>query len=154
MFFLSYKLTEDGVFDDVPKISDHFPKISEDFPKSSEGQGNVPEHFPRISEDFPRCPKISEDSRKLSRKARRCFDDTPTNLSTIKETNLISPKLSISSTQTQKETHKIHKQTKVPLPSQSLHTFTKISTFLLCLPHPSWLQMVVAFGFINYAAHH
>ena len=49
---------------------------SEDFRrffKLSEDQTNVPEHFPRIS----------EDCRALSRKTRRCFDDTPTNLSTI-----------------------------------------------------------------------
>ena len=31
MFFLLYKNTDDGVFDDFPKISDHFPEISEDF---------------------------------------------------------------------------------------------------------------------------
>ena len=31
MFFLLYKHTDDGVFYDFPKISDHFPKISEDF---------------------------------------------------------------------------------------------------------------------------
>ena len=34
MFFLLYKHTDEGVFDDFSKISDHFPKISEDFPKS------------------------------------------------------------------------------------------------------------------------
>ena len=28
-----YKYTDDGVFDDFPKISNHFPQISEDFPK-------------------------------------------------------------------------------------------------------------------------
>ena len=50
----------------------------------SEGQTNVPEHFPRISENFWRCPKISKVSRRLSRKTRRCFDNIPTNLSTIK----------------------------------------------------------------------
>ena len=33
MFFLLYKHTVDGVFDDFPKIFDPFPKISEDFPK-------------------------------------------------------------------------------------------------------------------------
>ena len=33
MFFLLYKHTGDGVFDDFPKISDRFPKISEDFLK-------------------------------------------------------------------------------------------------------------------------
>ena len=29
MFFLLYRHSGDGVFDDFPKISDHFPKISE-----------------------------------------------------------------------------------------------------------------------------
>ena len=33
MFFLSYRHTDDCVFDDVSKISDHSPKIFEDFPK-------------------------------------------------------------------------------------------------------------------------
>ena len=33
IFCLLHKHTNDGVFDDFPKISDHFPKISEDFPK-------------------------------------------------------------------------------------------------------------------------
>ena len=80
MFFFLYKLTDDGVFDD-------FPKISKIFQNCFGGQTNVPEHFPKISEDF----------RRFSRKTQRCFDDTPTNLSTIKETNLISVKSSISS---------------------------------------------------------
>ena len=97
LFCLLYKLTDDGGFDDFPKISDNFPKISEDFQNCSEGQTNVPEHFPWISENSRRCPKIPEDSRRLLRKIRRCFDDTPTNLSTIEETKLISEKLSISS---------------------------------------------------------
>ena len=56
-----------------------FPKIFQNCP---EDQTNVPEHFPRISEDVQRCPKISEDFRRFSRKTRRCFDDTPTKLST------------------------------------------------------------------------
>ena len=63
MFFLLYKQTDDGVFDDFPKISDHFPKISQN---CSEGQTNVPEHFPRISEileDVRRFPEIAEDYR-------------------------------------------------------------------------------------------
>jgi len=33
MLFLLCRHTDDGVFDDFPKISDHFPKISEDSPK-------------------------------------------------------------------------------------------------------------------------
>ena len=67
-----------------PTTFPRFPKI---FQNCSEGQTNVPEHFLRIS----------EDCRRLSRKTRRCFDDTPTNLSTISETNLISVKSLISS---------------------------------------------------------
>ena len=31
MFFLLYKHSDGGVFDDFPKISKHSPKISEDF---------------------------------------------------------------------------------------------------------------------------
>ena len=33
LFCLLYKHTNDDVFHDFPKISDHFPKISEDPPK-------------------------------------------------------------------------------------------------------------------------
>ena len=94
MFFLLYKHTDDGVFDDFPKTSDHFPKISEDFLKLFR---RPDERSRTFSENFRRCSKITEDCRRLSRKTRRCFDDTPTNLSTIKEINLISPKSSISS---------------------------------------------------------
>ena len=60
MFFLLYKHTDEGVFDDFPKISDHFPKILQN---CSEGQTNVPEHFPKISEDIRRFPTIAEDFR-------------------------------------------------------------------------------------------
>ena len=94
MFFLLYKLIDDGVFDDFPKISDHFPKISEDFPKLFRRPN---ERFRTFSENLRKFVKMSEDSRRLSRKTRRCFDDTPTNLSTIKEANLILVKSSISS---------------------------------------------------------
>ena len=83
MFFLLYKHTDDGVlmiFRRFPTNFRRFPKIFQNF---SEGQMNVPEHFPRISDNFRRCPKMSEDCQRLSRKTRRCFDATPTNLSTI-----------------------------------------------------------------------
>ena len=73
MFFLLYKHTDDGVFDDFPKISDHFPKIYEDFPKLLR---RPDERSRTFSENFRRWPKIS-------RKTRRCFDDTPTNVRTI-----------------------------------------------------------------------
>ena len=63
-FFSLYKQTDDGVFDDFPKISDHFPKI---FQNSSVGQRNVPEHFPRLSENSRRCPKTIEEDPKMFR---------------------------------------------------------------------------------------
>ena len=78
MFFLLYKQTDDGVFDDFPKISDHFPKISDHFPKISEDFQKLfqsPDErcrtfsenfrkFPKMSEDFQRLPKtIGEDPR-------------------------------------------------------------------------------------------
>ena len=47
--FLFHKHTDDGVFDDFPKI----------FQNCCEGQTNVIEYFPRISERFRKCPKIS-----------------------------------------------------------------------------------------------
>ena len=83
MFFLLYKSTDDVVFDDFPKISDHFPMISENFPKLFQRPDERSRTFPRIFENFLRCPKVAEDCRKLSRKTRRCFNDIPTNLSII-----------------------------------------------------------------------
>ena len=78
--FLLYKHTDDGVFDGFPKIYDYFPEISEDFPKLFR---RPDERSRTFSENFRKFPKMSEDCRRLSRKTRRCFDDTPTNLSTI-----------------------------------------------------------------------
>ena len=54
MFFLLYKHTDDCIFEDFPKISNHFPKIS-DFQDCSEGQTNVPEHFSNIAKIFEDC---------------------------------------------------------------------------------------------------
>ena len=47
MLFLVYKHTDDGVFDDFPKISENFPKF-----------------FRRPDERSPTFPKIAEDFRK------------------------------------------------------------------------------------------
>ena len=58
MFFLLYRHTNDGVYDDFPKISDHFPKISEDFQNCPEGQANVPKRFPITVRRFSRNPKM------------------------------------------------------------------------------------------------
>ena len=63
----------------------------------SEGRTNVAEHFPKMSENYRGLTKFIEDCRRLSRKTRRYFYHTPTNLSRILETNLISAKASISS---------------------------------------------------------
>ena len=81
MFFLLYKHTDYGVFDDFPKISDHFPTISEDFPKLFRGPDE-------------RSRKFSENFRTLL----KAFEEDPRmNLSTILATYLISVKSSISS---------------------------------------------------------
>ena len=62
---LLYKHTDDGVFDDFPKIADHFPKISEDFPKlfrrPNQRSRTFFREFPKISEDVQRLPKIFEE---------------------------------------------------------------------------------------------
>ena len=67
IFFLLDKHTDDGVFDDFPKISDHLLKISEDFSNCPEDHTNVPEHFPRISEDVRRLPSTFEEDPKMFR---------------------------------------------------------------------------------------
>ena len=82
-FFYMYKHTDDGVSDDFPKVFDHFTKNSGDFSKLFRGPDERSRTF---SENFRKFPKLHEDFRilpKISRKTRRCFDDTPTNLSTI-----------------------------------------------------------------------
>ena len=70
MFFLLYKRTDNGVFDDFPKISDHFPKISEDFLKLSQRPNERSRTF---SENFRKFPKMSEDFRRLP----KTFDEDP-----------------------------------------------------------------------------
>ena len=67
MFFLLYKQTDDGDFDDFPKISDQFSKISEDFQKlfrrPDERSRTIFQEFPKIPEVVRRFPKIAEDFR-------------------------------------------------------------------------------------------
>ena len=60
MFFLLYKHTDDGVFDDFPKNSDYFPKISEDFSKLFR---RPDERSRTFSENFLRFQKDCEDFR-------------------------------------------------------------------------------------------
>ena len=81
MFLLLYRHTDDGIFDNFRKISYHLPKIPKDSPK--------------LCQTFTK--KFTEDCCRLLRKTRICFNDTPTNLSLISETNLISVKSLISS---------------------------------------------------------
>ena len=64
MFFFLYRHTDDGVFDDFPKISDHFPKISEDFPKLFRKPDVCSGTF---SENFRRLPKTFEKDLKMFR---------------------------------------------------------------------------------------
>ena len=63
MFFLLYLHTDDGGFDDFPKISDHFPKILQNL---SEGHARC-QRFPKLSEDFQRLPKTFEEDPKIFR---------------------------------------------------------------------------------------
>ena len=60
MFFLLYKHTDDGVFDDFPKIPEYFLKNSEDFPKLFQRPDECSRTF---SENFQKFPKIAEDFR-------------------------------------------------------------------------------------------
>ena len=68
------------IFGRFPTTFRRFPKILQ---KLSVGHTNVSEQFPKMSEEYRRFPKITENCRILSRKIRRCFDLTPTNLSTV-----------------------------------------------------------------------
>ena len=49
MFFLLHRHTDDSVFDDFPKISNHFSKISEDFPQFFQ---RPDKRFRRLSKTF------------------------------------------------------------------------------------------------------
>ena len=55
-------------------------RFSKIFQNRSEDQTNIPRNFLKFSKNFP---KIFKDCRRLSRKSRRCFNHTPTNISTI-----------------------------------------------------------------------
>jgi len=59
IFCLLYKHTNDDVFDDFPKITDHFLKISKDFPIVLKARLRLPNIFPT----FPKTGllKIAED---------------------------------------------------------------------------------------------
>ena len=63
MFFLLYKRTDDGVFDDFPKISENFPKLF----RRPNGR------FRTFSENFRKFPKVSEDFRRLL----KTFEEDP-----------------------------------------------------------------------------
>ena len=61
MFFLLYKHTHDGVFDD---FSEDFRPLSKDFRRfSKQTFPNIFGNFPKIPEDSRRFPKIAEDFR-------------------------------------------------------------------------------------------
>ena len=79
MFFLLYKRTETAfsmIFRRFSTTFRRFPKIFQNCPE------DPVERFRTFSENFREFPKMSKNFRRLSRKTRRCFDDTQTNLST------------------------------------------------------------------------
>ena len=69
MFFLLYRHTDDGIFDNFLKISDHFMKISKDSPKFvrevTQALPNIFWKFPKISEDYWRLLKTFEEDLKM-----------------------------------------------------------------------------------------
>ena len=64
------KHTDDGVFVDFPKISNHFPKVSEDFPKLSRRPDVRSRTF---SENFRRLPNTFEEDPKIFRLYTNAF---------------------------------------------------------------------------------
>jgi len=72
------------LLDKHTRISERVPKISQDSPKVVQRSD---EHFRIFTEKEKK--KISEDCRRLPKKIRRCFDHTPTNLSTVRGSNMI-----------------------------------------------------------------
>ena len=62
MFFLLWRRTDDGIFDNFPKISDHFLKIPTDFLKARQTFLKIFRKFPKLSEDcwgrFEEDPKM------------------------------------------------------------------------------------------------
>ena len=67
MFFLLYKRTDNGVFDDFPKISEDCPKL---FQRPDERSRTFSENFgkfPKMSEDVRRLPKTFDEDPKMFR---------------------------------------------------------------------------------------
>ena len=67
MFVLLCKRTDDGVFDDFPKISRNFPKFVR---RPDERFRTFPENFrkfTKVSEDCRRLPKSFEEDTKMFR---------------------------------------------------------------------------------------
>ena len=63
IFFLLYKHTDDGVFDDFPTTFRRFPKIFQIVPKTRRTFPKSFRKFPKISEDVRRLSKIAEHFR-------------------------------------------------------------------------------------------
>ena len=63
MFFLLYKSTDEGAFDDFRRFPTTFRRFPKIFQDCSEDKTNVPEHFRKISENSRGFPKIAEDFR-------------------------------------------------------------------------------------------
>ena len=63
MFFLLFKHTDDGVFDDFPKISADFPKL---FRRPDERSRTFSEKFRKFPKNFEDCRGLSRTTRDVS----------------------------------------------------------------------------------------
>ena len=82
MFFLLYKHTNDGVFDDFPKISEDFSKL---FRKPDETFLNIFRTFRTFSKDYRRLLKTTEEDSKMF----RSYTSNDRDLSVVKGTKKI-----------------------------------------------------------------
>ena len=67
LFCLFYKPTNNEVFDDFPKISDHFRRFPKILKMLSSSHTNVSENFRKFPKNFRRFPKIPEEDPKMFR---------------------------------------------------------------------------------------
>ena len=90
IFCLLYKQQHQGYFSNFPKISEHFPKIFENSPNSVRSSY---EHFRSFSENFRRCPKITEDCRRLpnvSEQSSKMFRSRRNEFRFVRQLNLVN----------------------------------------------------------------
>ena len=67
MFFLLYKRTDNGVFDDFQRFPTTFRRFPKIFPKLSQRSDERSRTFPKFSEDVRRLPETFEEDPKMFR---------------------------------------------------------------------------------------